>query len=237
MKTSNYIIIAFFVFLFGGIFVLFVAAKMHQRDNNGGPWLSEEKKLIWLSEEKKLESFSVVVAEPQAYFQLRIGENPRIRSSYQKPDTCNFPPFGIRNDTLFVFPYPDGEKKLVIQDVIFVKGIKSIIAKEKSYLNLQEFWADSLIIKLKHAQLDAFFDKTKNRISKFSIQAEESKMKLANANIERVDIQISQSIIQALDNSIGSLSGTLNNHSNIQVRVMEKVNVEVDSTSNYNILK
>jgi hypothetical protein len=29
MKTSNYIIISFFVFLFGGIFVLFIAAKSH----------------------------------------------------------------------------------------------------------------------------------------------------------------------------------------------------------------
>lgn len=29
MKTSNYIIIAFFIFLFGGVFVLFIAGKLH----------------------------------------------------------------------------------------------------------------------------------------------------------------------------------------------------------------
>jgi hypothetical protein len=29
MKTSNYIIISFFVFLFGGIFVYFIAGKLH----------------------------------------------------------------------------------------------------------------------------------------------------------------------------------------------------------------
>ena len=43
MKTSNYIIISFFVFLIGGIFVFFIAGKFHPE-----------------TEEEALENFSVV---------------------------------------------------------------------------------------------------------------------------------------------------------------------------------
>ena len=57
MKTSNYIIIAFFIFLFGGIFLLFLAAKI---DPLGS--YSQE----FLSLEKPLENFSVTVAEAGA---------------------------------------------------------------------------------------------------------------------------------------------------------------------------
>ena len=226
MKTSNYIIISFFIFLFGGVFVLFLAAKVHERHGN---------EIHMEGKEKVLEPFSTLVAEPGAKLFLRIGDHPKMLCSYEKPDTCNFPPFEVRNDTLFVFYNPRISKDLNIN--VYGKGIKAIVGKKDSYINLQEFWADSLIIKLNYAKLDAFFDKTKNLTATFSILAEESTMNLTNANIERIDIQLSKSKIQAWNNSISSLYGTLKNHSHIQVKVMEKVNVEVDSTSNYNILK
>jgi len=226
MKTSNYITIAFFVFLFGGVFVLFLAAKVHQGHENENHWEGKEK---------VLEPFSTVVAEPGAKLFLRIGDQPKMICNYLKPDTCNFPPFVVRNDTLFVFYNPRITKDMNIN--VYGKGIKAIVGKKDSYMNLQEFWVDSLTIKLNQAKLDAYFDKTKNRTTTFSILAEESMMNLTDANIERIDIQISKSTIKAWNNSIRSLSGTLKDHSDIQVKVMEKVNVEVDSTSNYNILK
>jgi len=73
MKTSNYIIIVFFVFLFGGVFVLFISSRIHQRDSRIGLF----------AEEKKLEPFSVVVAEPGAEFHLRNAEYPRIHCYFQ----------------------------------------------------------------------------------------------------------------------------------------------------------
>lgn len=228
MKTSNYITISFFVFLFGGVFVLFLSAKIHQRDNNGG---------LWISEEKKLEPFSVVVAEPGANFHIRIAEYPRMRTHYQMPDTCHFPQFSIRNDSLFIFSDLGIEKPRNYPDVIYVKDLKSIVAKDKSCMSLQEFTADTLSIKLNNASLDAFFDKTKNTTELFSIQAVGSKINLAGINAGNLDVQLNGTELNSWNNSIVSLYGTLTNHSNLSILKSGKINLEADSTSTYTIQK
>lgn len=226
MKTSNYIIIAFFIFLFGGVFVLFLSAKIHQGDSDRGVY----------SEEKKLEPFSVVVAEPGAAFHLRNAEYPRMLSFNQKPDTCKFLKYGIRNDTLFVFASKE-KKKLNKWHEIYGRNIKSIVAKDKAHILLQEFRADTLIVKLTNAVLDAFFDKTRNHTSLLSIQAVGSKVNLAGINAGNLDVQLNGTELKAWDNSIDSLYGTLANYSKLSMWKLGKINLEADSTSNYGLNK
>jgi hypothetical protein len=226
MKTSNYIIIAFFVFLFGGVFVLFLSSKIHQGDSDSGVY----------SEEKKLEPFSVVVAEPGAEFHLRNAEYPRMRSFYQKPDTCGFLEYGIRNDTLFVFAI-SGNKQPRLPHEIYARNLKSIVAKENSYISLQEFQADTLIVNLNNAVLDAFFDQTKNHASSLSIQAISSKINLTRINVDNLNIQLNETTLNAWNNSIVGISGSLTDHSSLSVDAMNKINVEVDSTSTYHLNK
>ncbi len=228
MKTSNYIIIAFFVFLFGGVFVLFLSSKIHQGDSDRGLY----------SEEKKLESFSVVVAEPGANFHLRNGENPRMLCSYELPDTCSFPEYGIRNDTLFVFARKKNIKPGYGNKIdIYGKNIKSIIAKENSYMSLQQFAADTLYMRLNNAKLDAFFDKTKSTTALFSIQAVESDISLTGAIIGSIDIQLNKTKMQTWNNSIGSLSGSLKNDSHVTFGWLNKISLDIDSTSAYQLMK
>lgn len=226
MKTSNYIIIAFFIFLFGGVFVLFLAAKIHKGDSDRRMY----------AEEKELESFSVVVAEPGASFHLRNGEYSRMLGFYEKPDTCKFLKYGIRNDTLFVFADP-GSDKLRFSHEIYGRNIKSIVAKENSYLRLQQFVADTLFVRLNHAKLDAFFDKTKNPTALFSIDAVESDISLTGANIGRIEVQLNKTKMQTWNNSIGSLSGSLKNDSHVTFGWLNKINLDIDSTSAYQLQK
>ena len=226
MKTSNFILIAFFIFLFGGVFVLFLAAKIHQGGSDRGLF----------AEEKKLEPFSVVVAEPGASFHLRDAEYPRMRCYYQKPDTCNFLKYGIRNDTLFVFAQ-SGIVKPRLPHEIYVRNIKSIVAKENSYMNLQEFVADTLIVKLNNAALDAYFDKTKNHTSSLSILAISSKIYLTGINADNLNIQLNETTLNAWNNSIVNISGSLTDHSSLSIDAMKKFSFEVDSTSTYHLNK
>ena len=226
MKTSNYIIIAFFVFLFGGVFVLFVSAKIHQRSSVSGLW----------SEEKKLEPFSVVVAEAGANFHLRAAEFPRMQSFYEKPDSINFPKYGIRNDTLFVFAN-SGIKPPRLPHEIYGRNIKCIIAKENSFVSLQEFCADTLMLKLNNAAVDAFFDKTKRQTTRLSVQATGSRLKLAGVRLENLDLQLNDSKLNAWDNSITVISGSLKDHSSLSVGAITKISIEVDSTSTYQLNK
>jgi len=226
MKTSNYIIIAFFIFLFGGVFVLFLSAKIHQRDSSLGLF----------AEEKELEPFSVIVAEPGANFYLRIAEYPRISCEYQKPDSCKYPPLGIRNDTLFVFSLT-GKVKPQHRINIYAKHLKSIVAKEKSYISLQNFRVDTLIVKLNNAVLDAFFDRTRNHNSSLSIQSFGSKVYLAGINGGNLEVQLNGTVLNSWDISIDSLYGTLANYSNLSMWKLGKINLEADSTSNYGLNK
>lgn len=228
MKTSNYIIIAFFTFLFGGAFVLFVGAKLQKTrigyaDN-------------WISEEKKLEPFSVVVAEPGADFNLRTAENPRILISFQKSDSCKFPPINIKNDTLFL-KVDSSKNKHDVSCIIYTKDLNYIIAREGSYLKLDDFAADTLIIKITKAKLEMYFDKSKGQTALLSILADESEMNLSFANVKKMDVHINKSQLHAWNNSIESISGTLKNLSGMQATVLKKVNVESDSTCNFNIRK
>jgi len=226
MKTSNYILIAFFIFLFGGVFVLFLSAKIHQGGSDIGVY----------SEEKKLEPFSVVVAEPGAAFHLRNAEYPRMRCFYEKPDTSNFLKYGIRNDTLFVFAY-SGIKEPRLPHEIYGRNIRSIVAKENSYMNLQQFAADTLFVRLNNAKLDAFFDKTKNKTALLSIQAVGSKVYLAGINGGNLEVQLNGTVLNSWDIAIDSLYGTLANYSNLSMWKLGKINLEADSTSNYGLNK
>ena len=132
MKTSNYILIAFFTFLFGGTFVLFLTAKIYNKTDNS---------ITWTCEEKKLEPFSVVVAEPGADFSLQIEcHDPIIRCAHPPKEASVFPPFTVRNDTLFVSALatetevrtPRVTETEVRTLSVTVRSIKSVIAKEKS---------------------------------------------------------------------------------------------------------
>lgn len=227
MKTSNYISIAYLVFLFGGVFMLFLAAKIDPRG-----YYNQE----FLSLEKPLDNFSVVIAEAGADIRLKSGQTSKISLQYPKGDTCSLPPFFVRNDTLFVSSYPEKEKQKTVE--VECNGIKSIQGKEKSQVSIENFHTDTLSIKLSNAELDAYFDNAQRSTTLlFSILAEESKINLKGANIENLDVLLNKTKIRAWNNSIGSLSGTLTNQSEIQIHVMKKINLEVDSTSNYNLLK
>lgn len=208
--------------------MLFVAAKFHQKNNNDGQYRGEEK---------KLEPFSVIVAEPGAHFQISTAENPRILSLYQLPDSCKFPPFGIKNDTLFIFNDPTKDKH---QNVIYCKDIKCIVAKEHTNLDLRDFiitGEDTLIVKLNRAKVNLFLHDVKNPKGELHLQAQESEIYINGTHLKTMDVNSENSKIYTWNSSIEHLSGTIKNYSEIKATVMKKINVAVDSTSLINIHK
>jgi len=237
MKTSNYILIAFFTFLFGGTFVLFLTAKIYNKTDNS---------ITWTCEEKKLEPFSVVVAEPGADFSLQIEcHDPIIRCAHPPKEASVFPPFTVRNDTLFVSALatetevrtPRVTETEVRTLSVTVRSIKSVIAKEKSYVRLFDFYADSLSVKLTNAASDISFKETKSKAAMLSIQATDSRINFDNVHVNNIDIQISKTRINGWGNSTECLSGTLKDHSFLSLVKIRKINLETDSTSTYQLDK
>ena len=224
MKTSNYIILAFFVFLLTSTFILFLDAKMNFNNRQVG------------LQEKRLEPFSVVVAEDGAEFNIRNGEYPRIMCYYTSPDTCTFPEYGIRNDTLFVFACKETKKQGKSHE-IYGRNIKSIVAKVNSNVSLQQFTADTLDIKLDYAIFNAFFDKTKGTTAQLSITAFTSKINLNGASLENLNVSLHRTKMNSWNNSIAHISGSLENSSSLSIGAIQKISLDVDSTSTYQLNK
>jgi hypothetical protein len=224
MKTSNYIIISFFVFLFGGILVLFIAAKFYPK--------AYPK---WIFQEKTLEDFSVIVAEPGAVFFLNNGEQPKIKCS-SILDTCYFPMYAVRNDTLFVSSYQDNK---TIQHIdVFCKSIKSIQGRERSNININKFHFDTLIVKLEQSVFRFSVERNSSKSSSVKLIANQSNVDMGQSNFDKLEIQIGQTNFNTSNSDIISLSGSLKDHSNLLFLGKAKnVNLEVDSTSTYQIYK
>jgi hypothetical protein len=187
-------------------------------------------------QEKRLEPFSVVVAEPGAEFNIKNGEYPRMICYYDKPDTCSFLDYGIRNDTLFVFASKEKKKPNKWHD-IYGRNIKSIVAKVNSTVRLQQFIADTLNVKLNYAVFNANFDIIKNQTSQLSLIAANSKITINNAKIDYLSVQLNKTILNSWNNSIVHLSGSISNQSRLFIGAIQKISIDVDSTSAYQLQK
>ena len=220
MKTSNYIIIAFFTFLFGSVLMLFVAAKFQPKDQ-------------LISVNKALEPFSVVIAEPGAGFTLKFGD-PKI-FSFSSKDSCFLPKFDVHNDTLIIFPYTD---KNIKQDIeIFGRNIHEIQGKENSQITVQGGSGNSLSINLNKAMFSYYENTSGVKGSIVKLFARESDVKINSASFGKLEVQLIQTKIDAWNNSIESISGTIKNKSQVYARVLKNINLEADSTSEFRIHK
>lgn len=227
MKTSNYIAISFLIFLFGGIFILFLAARIDPR----GSFHQE-----FLTQEKVLDSFSVIIAEQGAGIRLRYGQTSKMSVDYPKDDTCSLPPFTVRNDTLFVSAYSYRKKQRPVD--VYCNGLKSIQEKNAAHVTIEkEFQADTLIVKLDNAEFSYYSEKDSPGKISLTLIADQSKINIGETNLEKLEIQLNNTEMNVYNNSIGNLSGSIKNHSKLYVDTFRKINIEVDSTSNYQFSK
>ena len=226
MKTSSYITISYFTFLFIGIFVLFTAAKIHSLN---------EPKVIWTWQEKPLSPFSVVVAEPGAEFSVQYDQSSRIGLSLQKGDTCSFPHFEILNDTIFVNSFNEKVKQQSV--IVFGPRIKTIQGKENSTIWLKQFGSDTLVVKLNKATFKHFPDNSQHNQFSLTLFAIESKIQLGTALIQTMELHLSKTEMTGQGTSVSNLTGDLNDHSTLSIGQMRKINLETDSTSTYQFNK
>lgn len=211
--------------LFTGIFLLFLFSKFHDMKVFGEDYMIREK---------ILDEFSVVVAESGAQFQLTKGEQAKIVISALKPDSCTFYPHEVRNDTLFIFPFPNPEENKQNQE-IYCPHIKSIVVKDKSRIRINEFSIDTLDISVYSANLTCSFKKALTNSGILTITASQGAgIEVFNLNIESLKTNLDQSSLVLQNTTIQNLSGSLTNGANLTCyNAIGKLNLEVDSTSIY----
>lgn len=225
MKTSNYISIAFLAFLFGGIFLLFLTTKLDSRANEN------TKKEVF---EKSLGSFSVIVAEARADFRIKSGTPSKISNNYLKGETAAFPPYIVRNDTLFVSAFPENVKVYNVE--VSCAKIKCIEGKEKSNIVLEEFSGDSLLLKLSGTEFSQFAATSSGNVS-LQVIADNSSVRIGNSSLKNLDLQLIKTEMTVWNTNIANLSGSLKESSYLSLRTISKINLEVDSSSSYRLNK
>lgn len=226
MKTSNYIFLSFLIFLFSGIIALYVGSKYYYEN------------LKFLIKVKKTASFSVIVAEPGAVLVLKNGNEFRVSQSYRKGSVPDFASFEVRNDTLFMSAVQSKiDGKWFIVPEVYCKNVKSIIAKEKTNINLKNYQTDSLYIKLNKS--DFFW--TLKKTNFVSINAKDSYLHLYEGNIHKMNVDLDKTgLWLESENKTREISGRLTNKSQVNGSVNGKISLDVDQSSKlhiYNSLK
>lgn len=219
MKTSNYITIAYFIFLFGGVLTLFIAAK-----NNPEAGI-EARSFLGT---KELGHFSVVVNESTEMLILKHTERSRLLTTYNEGEPILFAPHEIRNDTLFILKDPKSNYQFV---QVECSGAKSILSKAETTIRIDNSLSDTITIKLKKAKL--FFLTSNDRTSLLTLIADQSEAQI-HANIDNFRIQANQTTING-NNSFSSVSGSLKNYSMFVGRSVNHISLDADSTSTYRL--
>lgn len=221
MKTSNYILLSFLIFLFGGITLLCFGSKYYK---------SIDDRADFVKQEKQLPPFSVVVAEPGAYLVLTNGREFSVSQAYKKEEAPDLAPLVVRNDTLFVSAVKSRIKgKWFVVPEIYCKNVKSIIAKENTNVNLKNYQVDSLSISLNKSDFSWDF----NKPIFVNIEAENSNLHFDGDNIEKINLQLDKTKLY-LNSQKGAkmLSGSIANDSYIDGVIVDgKINLGIDNSS------
>jgi|AntRauMFilla1563_2_1112583.scaffolds.fasta_scaffold00864_10 hypothetical protein len=150
MKTSNKIILSFFLFAWLALMgTLLISFKMSDQK---GYWVVDKIE----TEVKELEEFSVVVIEEAGVLQIKNSDKNRFEYTYAtggdvKPPKNNpINEYQIRNDTLFIAHIQQASNGGF---VLGVKDMKSISIKNSSEIEIVDFESDSLLVSSQNSKL------------------------------------------------------------------------------------
>jgi len=148
MKTSNYILSAFFIFITVSLLVLFISSKEHHKN--------DESSFIY--KEYSLDNFNVIVAEDcDTNIQIRTSDKNYLSINYPKDKSEPEGFYRISNDTLFIYGSICQDKNIGIND-IYVKQLNSVIAKDSRIIRFLNFHSNKLEVNTTNTEI--FFDKS-----------------------------------------------------------------------------
>ena len=205
MKVSNYIVLAFFVFIIGCTLILFISAKGHEDYN------SFTDKEYFIDKEFSLDSVKVIVAEQGASLALRVSDKSSLSIRYSKDGGELEFLYRISNDTLFV-PKVETSAGMYYGINVRVRYLSSIVAKNNSSIRIDSLSSDNL-----------------------KINAEQARVSIYNTTVNEMVIEAIHSEISISSATISSIFAKLENESRFSIdsKGISKIDVEKDQNSRY----
>ncbi len=227
MTTSNKIFISFLIFLLSGITALYLGSKYYTGIYDKSNY-ADQKTL--------LSPFSVVVAEPDALFNLNRGKENKITNIYLKGTVSDIGSFLVRNDTLFISSIQlkkDQVRHTSNSTNVSCVNVKSIIIKEKADVRIGGFQTDTLNITMNKSRLHWNFDS----ISFVSIQAKDSDIYLNGKKLKNLAVKLDKTNITVYATErIDKLSGSLKDGCLGNFAECNSIRLDADKTSDYSFV-
>jgi hypothetical protein len=222
MKTSNYIVTAFLVFIFGAMLFLFIAAKNHKEET-------------WNKKEYALADFTVIVAEPTAQFSIEQNDTNRLIVNYPENESEPKNLYRISSDTLFVL----GKTEEIYNIVVNSRFFPSVVALKESQVDFRKLQSGSLFVYADRAKLSFNNEELKDSQPDsiglaISVTAKHSRVDIQNTKANKIDIQADSASIWMNGNNIATFSAQLRNKTEFHFwGEVEHVAIEKDSSSGY----
>ena len=174
MKTSNYILIALFVFVTASLLVLFISARGHEDDDGDGSNITKK--------EYPIDSINVIVAEPGVFIIIRTSDNNSLRVRYPKDEKEPENAYRISGDTLFVSKVVYQNEKMKPAIEIYVRDLSLLVAKSNANIHVRDFIFDKLEINADQAHI-GFFNSS---IGEAIIQADHSEISMYSTKVNAI---------------------------------------------------
>ena len=159
MKTSNYILSAFFIFVTISIFALFISARNYSSE------------YIFINKQYDLDNINVIIAEDltiNIYIQTSDKNYLSVNFPKNEPEPEDF--YRVSNDTLFIYDLAYQNRIITANNDIYVKNISSIVAKNSQVIHFRNFYSDKLYINTTNSNINF----NKSSIKESFIQADKS---------------------------------------------------------------
>jgi hypothetical protein len=223
MKASRIIILAFCVFVVGGMLILYIDAKQHKKKTDN----SITKK------EYALPPFSVVIAEQGSDLHLDLSDKYKISVEYLKDKKVPAKLYTISHDTLHVY------KGLRL--FAGCKNIKSIIGYHPYWLGVSNFEPDSLTIKMTGGSIyfSNDFTTVKKHIAKHInvgvFATDSAYVEINSLNTNRLTLKLNNANAN-FNSSVSRVHAKLENHAslNLSSKQLLDIKVEKDTLSQLN---
>ena len=215
MKASRIIIIAFCIFIVGGMLILYIDAKQHKKKTDN----SITKK------EYVLPSFNVVVAEQGTDLHLDYSDSNKIAVEYIKEKKTPAKLYTVSHDTLYVY------KGLRL--FASCKNIRSIIGHNVFWMGVSNFEPDSLTIKMTGGKIICSnnFSKAKKQISKninVGVFASDSAfIELNNLNTNRLTVRLNNAEVD-FNSRLNRLQAKLVNHAGLRMNAKQLLDIKIE---------
>ena len=223
MKTSTIIIVAFAIFIVGGMLFLFVDAKDHKNkiENN----LSFR--------EFPLPAIKVVVAEKGSDLHIDRSDSSNIKIEYAKDKKTPSKLYTVSHDTLYVYSG--------LRMFVKCKNVVAIIGNKPFWIGVYNLTQDSLLVKMNGGQFFFNIDNERNHtinqnIFNLGIIANDSaRIEIGNAILNNLTVRSDNAAIINHCNTKHLNAKLVNKTRFYNYNKVETLSIEKDKTSQVQI--